>query len=90
MTLKEKLVSHIELAEKELYSIFAVMVTVPNCESYEVIINEAPNFKSKADYYRNAYDDELRLKACKDIKIVSWCMGDSYQDVEDAFYGDNE
>lgn len=37
----------------------------------ELIIN-TENIKSKADYYSNAYNDELKLKNNNDIQIVGW------------------
>ena len=38
--------------------------------STELIINQ--NAKSKIDYIRNAYDDDLKLKNNGDIQIVSY------------------
>ena len=38
--------------------------------SNELIINQ--NAKAKLDYIRTAYDDDLRLKSCSDIQIVSY------------------
>lgn len=36
----------------------------------ELIINQ--NAKNKIDYIRDAYDDDLRLKSCIDIQIISY------------------
>jgi hypothetical protein len=38
----------------------------------EVIINSKLNFESKLNYYSKAYDEDLRLKANPDIRIVSF------------------
>lgn len=40
--------------------------------SKEIIIN--PNAKSKLDYIRQAYNEELGLKTVPDIYIEEWCF----------------
>ena len=52
------------------YNYIAVYVQVKNSTMPEIIINGRSNFKAKLEYYINAYDDDLRLKTCNDIKIL--------------------
>ncbi len=47
-----------------------VAVMLPGCEEPEYIINTKVNFKAKQKYYDTAYDDDLCLKANKEIKIL--------------------
>ncbi|MDU2672631.1 MAG: hypothetical protein E7C49_11530 [Clostridium sp.] len=62
----------------------------PNCESSELILNPNVNFDTKLEYYKKAYDFELNLKACKDIKIVGFTFGDTLAEIEDYLFPDNE
>ena len=40
--------------------------------STETITNN--KVKSKAEYIEKAYDDDLCLKSCKEIKIINWMV----------------
>jgi len=35
-------------------------------------VNPYDNFQFKLDYYMNAYDDDLKLKANSAIEIIGW------------------
>lgn len=45
----------------------------------EIIINTRKNFASKLEYYKKAYNDDLTLKANKDIKIVGFYHCDDFE-----------
>jgi hypothetical protein len=47
-----------------------VSVHLPNLNKPEIIINPIDNYIEKIEYYKNAYDDSLVLKNCKDIYIT--------------------
>ena len=79
-----------EKAKKENAIWVAVAVKAPNCESSELILNPNINFDTKLEYYKKAYDFELNLKACKDIKIVGFTYGDSLGEIEDYLFEDDD
>lgn len=55
----------------------AVVVSVPNCTSPEIIVNPLENVPDKTIYYANAYDENMRLKANPSIRITSVYTGAS-------------
>lgn len=77
-------------AKKENATWVAVVVKAPNCESSELILNPNVNFDTKLEYYKKAYDFELNLKSCKDIKIVGFTFGDTLAEIEDYLFSDDE
>ena len=64
----EQFIKTMERAIKEGKGI-RVMITMPNLPQPEMIINPPANIKSKLEYYRNAYDESLRLKNNPIIRI---------------------
>lgn len=38
----------------------------------EAIINPKENFEAKIEYYKNAYDEELRLKTNSEVKMIDY------------------
>ena len=67
---KQKLIDTFNYAIDNNYKFIVLDLTVPNSDVYETIIVRNPNFKNKLEYYKNAYDDDLKLNACQDIKIM--------------------
>ena len=67
---KQKLINAFNHAIDIKYKFIVLDLTVPNSDVYETIIVRNPNFKNKLEYYKNAYDDDLKLNACQDIKIM--------------------
>ncbi len=63
----------IELMDKALEEnkYIAVEITIPGCESPELIINPPENIPFKKNYYLTAYNDKLEHNHNKDIKIIS-------------------
>ena len=49
----------------------------------EIIINPKDNFEAKLAYYKNAYNEDLTLKANPKIKIVRY---DFVEEIEQYFY----
>lgn len=50
---------------------FAVAVETKGSKELEIIVNPTSNLEKKIEYYDKAYNDDLVLNACSDIKIVS-------------------
>ena len=46
-----------------------VLITMPDLPHPEMIVNPACNIKTKSEYYRKAYNDNLELKTYNAIKI---------------------
>jgi hypothetical protein len=57
-----------------------ILVDHPDLPEYEEISNPPENWPVKKAYYDKAYDDELRLKANTDIRIVGWRLEEDYPD----------
>lgn len=55
--------------QNENYSHVCVYVSTPSLPEVESIINPRVNMESKLEYYLNAYDDDLKLKANPEITI---------------------
>lgn len=64
------------------YKYIGMKIAMKGFEKPEIIINERENFKSKLNYYKMAYDDNLNLKACSGIKIIDIAFGDTFADIE--------
>jgi hypothetical protein len=60
-----------------------IVVTIPNAEEREVIINAAANFDEKLKYYQQAYDEHLNHKHVKGIQIVGFTYGNNFQEIQD-------
>ena len=54
-----------------------IMIESKDLPDVERIINEKTNYQSKADYYERAYNDNLVLNSCSDIRITAVHMIDS-------------
>lgn len=48
----------------------AMWIRMPGCDKAEIIINPKSNFDKKLEYYLKAYNDDLTLKTCNEIRIV--------------------
>ncbi|GAA0861724.1 hypothetical protein [Paraclostridium tenue] len=59
-----------------------VAIEMPN-GAIEIIINLNNNFKDKINYYKDKYDDELRMKNCPNIKIVNAYASNRFETLED-------
>lgn len=66
---KEELERFFKLT-KETGMDICVEISIPGQEESEFIINKNSSLDSKLKYYLENYDDELRLKKNKDIKIL--------------------
>jgi hypothetical protein len=61
-----------------------IAVRIGDTTPDEIIINHHDNFAKKLEYYQNAYDENLCLKAKPEIKIVGFASGDSFAEIEKA------
>ena len=67
---KEEFVRDFELGiEEEFASEIRVGIKMPDLDELEWIHNPYENFAVKLEYYKNAYDDNMRLKAFDQIQI---------------------
>lgn len=64
-----------------VYIYVGVAVKLPNLEQPEIIINPIENYKEKIKYYKNAYTDDLKLKANNEIEIVGAYASDYPEDI---------
>lgn len=76
--MKNKLIEMFELAKKNNAQYVGVRIKVPNMKKAETILNPKENFDKKLEYYLNAYDDNLKLKANPDIIIVDCFLLDNF------------
>ncbi len=56
---------------KEKRKAIAVWLSLPTRTKPEIIIVDNKNLQYKLNYYLTAYEENLRLKTCKDIKILN-------------------
>lgn len=68
--LKKKFMEETENSESIEMIVFAVELPTG---ATEIIIN-SQMIGSKIDYYRNAYDDDFRLKANPDVRIRGYML----------------
>lgn len=70
-----------ESAAKEQVTFVGIAVVANNQEVPEVILNRTENFESKLAYYKNAYNDDLTLKANTNIKIVGFTHANTANEI---------
>ena len=61
----------------------AVIIEMRGFEKPEIIINRYENFKTKLDYYKKAYREDLILKSYDGIKIINFLYGNSLKEIEE-------
>lgn len=83
---KEILEKVFECAMTDKMAYVAVQVETEGNEKPELIINPYENYKDKLEYYRTAYDENLRLKSAaaagKLIHITAAVTGDKLEEIE--------
>lgn len=83
---KELLEKAFESAMKNKAAFIAVQIETEGNEKPELIINPYENYQNKLDYFRNAYDENLRLKSAaaagKLINITAVASGDKLEEIE--------
>lgn len=67
-----------------------VLVSVPNCNDNELIINPLTNFEDKLKYYLETYDEELNHKYAKGVKIMGFGVSECLDFIEERIYGEFE
>lgn len=81
MTKKELLMKNMECCiENKLYS--ALLIENVNMPKPEVIINDWSSLYQKMEYIDKAYTDDLVLKSCDDIRIIDFCQGMTFEEIE--------
>lgn len=78
---KEMLMNCLEIAEHMEAAIFAVEVYHEGTKGTEVITFGHRSIPEKRAYYQEAYDMDLRLNKCEDIRIVAFAYADKVADV---------
>lgn len=63
------------------YQYCSVEIANTDFPEEELIINPRDNFIGKADYYEKAYTNELILKNCDKIRISSFQLTESIEEV---------
>lgn len=69
---KENLLNTLSIAEEQDAKYIVIQIENKNCKGIETIINSIKDVDYKIKYYDNAYDDDLYLKANKDIRIINF------------------
>lgn len=64
-----------------------VKIAMEGFPKAEVIINQTKNFKTKLDYYKKAYNDDLILKTFNGIQIVGFNYSNDFQTLEETLIG---
>ncbi|MED1906742.1 hypothetical protein P4V38_12445 [Cytobacillus firmus] len=78
----EHLISCFNDAKEFEATYIAVVLSMEGYDAYEYIINPHPNFDTKLAYYQNTYDNDLKHKFAKGIRIVDVKYGDYFEDIE--------
>lgn len=60
----------------------SIGIKIPDCTKPEIIIIVKENFDAKLTYYKSAYNNDLTLKTCNDIKIIGFSYGNSFEEME--------
>lgn len=68
----DNLIDTLFKAKEQEAKFFMIQVKTIGCDGLETIINPIENIDAKLTYYMQAYDEDLRLKANKDIQIVNF------------------
>ena len=84
MTRKDILVGCFENAFECDMEYVGLLVQSPN-DILEMIIIPNEFILDKLEYYEKAYDDDLCLKTCKEVKIINFTCADSLDDIETDF-----
>ena len=71
-----------ETATECNYNYIGVKIETQGSEAPEIIINPRENFKTKLDYYKKAYNNDLILKTFNGIKIIGFTCEDDFRDIE--------
>lgn len=85
ITTMEDLVKLFHKAKQFGMNYIAIKINMPSLESPEIIINPKNNFDAKMEYYQKAYDENLRLKANPEIKIIAACAEYKAKNIIDNF-----
>lgn len=75
-----------EDAKKDNATFIAIIIKMEGYESPEIIVNTNVNFDKKLEYYKNAYNDDLRLKSFSGIRILAGVCGDSLSEIEECLF----
>lgn len=73
------------MAEGMEWNYVGVKIQMEGFEKPEVIINPKENFRTKLDYYKKAYNNDLVLKTFNGIRIIDYCYADSYEEIQNGF-----
>ena len=84
----EELVDIFEEAKKNHYDYIGVAIQMEGYPSEEIIINRLGNFEKKLEYYKNAFNEDLTLKANNGIKIVGVYATYFFDDIEWGLFED--
>ena len=71
MTKKDCLKTEFSNSKLRKNKFIAVAIDMKGNSGWEIIINPKENFDAKLEYYDKAYNDNLELNSCSDIRIVS-------------------
>lgn len=87
MTTKASFESFFLEAKVKKAKFIGVSFKLPTCKEFEVIINPIANFDTKFEYYRNAYDDNMCLKANPEVQIKGIAFGNNFDEIQRSIIG---
>lgn len=65
----------------------AVKIKMEGFNKPEIIINQTENFRSKLNYYKKSYNNDLTLKSFFGIEIVDFCYGNDINSILNILLG---
>lgn len=77
----DNLIDTLFKAKEQEAKFFMVQIKTAGCSELETIINPIENVDAKINYYENAYDEDLKLKANKDIQIVNFTFAFKWSEI---------
>ena len=78
----DNLIDTLHKAKEQEANFFAVQIKMPDCNSPETIINSIDNVDTKINYYKNVYNNDLKLKSCDAIQIVNFTFGKTWTEIK--------
>lgn len=82
MITKQNLELCFEQAKKYRAKYIGVIVETEGHSGPEIIINPIENFDKKLEYYKNAYTDDMILKAYNGIRITDIQYANTFEQLE--------
>lgn len=84
LTPKERLIKQFLDAHELGIRYYCMAIKAPGATKRELIINPIENIEAKLKYVEGAYNDDLQLKANKEIQITDYMSSNSIAFIEEC------